>query len=84
MAEVLLALAYGRDVATLPEDLHDELLGGVLWQTADKHRLTTWRAVSCGGRGKVCSEAAGQERERTVIYVCVCVCVCEPTKTGKN
>lgn len=71
MAEVLLALAYGRDVTTLSEDLHDELLGGVLWQTADKHRLTPWRAVSCGGRGKVCSKVAGQKRERTVIYVCV-------------
>ena len=69
MAEVFLAFAYGGDIATLPEDLHDELLRGVLGQTADKHRLTTWGAISRGWRGKVCSKVAEQSGENTVMYI---------------
>lgn len=66
MAEVFLAFAYGDDFATLPEDLHDELLCGVLGQTADKHRLTPWRAFPHSWRWKVCSKAVEQRREKTV------------------
>lgn len=54
MAEVLLALSNGNDIATLSEDLHDELLGGVLWQTTDEHRLAPRRALSSGRRQKIC------------------------------
>lgn len=68
VAEVFLAFAYGGDIATLSEDLHDELLCGVLRQTADKHRLTPWRAISRGWRGKVCSKVAQQRRENTVMH----------------
>ncbi|TNN71266.1 hypothetical protein EYF80_018468 [Liparis tanakae] len=53
VAEVFLAFAYGDDFATLPEDLHDELLRGVLGQTADKHRLAPWRAFPGGWRRKM-------------------------------
>lgn len=67
MAEVFLAFAYGGDIATLPEDLHDELLCGVLGQTADKHSLTSWGAVPCGRRWKVCSKVAEQRRLKTGI-----------------
>lgn len=55
MAEVLLALADGRNVAALSENFHDELLGGILRQTAHKHCLAPWGALSRGGRWQVCS-----------------------------
>ena len=53
VAEVLLALADGDDFTTLAEHLHDELLGGVLWQAAHEHCLTARRALPGGRRGKV-------------------------------
>lgn len=68
MAEVFLALANGRNVAALPKDLHDELLGGVLWQTADKHGLTPWRALPCGWRGKVCSKDVERRQKHSVLF----------------
>ena len=68
MAKVLLAFADGGDIAALSEDLHDQLLVCVLWQTADKHRLTARRTLSRGWRGKVCSKVAEQRREN--IFKC--------------
>lgn len=68
MAEVFLALANGRDVTALPKDLHDELLCGVLWQTADKHGLTPWRALPCGWRGKVCSKDVEWRQKHSVLF----------------
>lgn len=51
VTEVLLALADGDDTPALFKHLYDELLCGVLWQTAHKHRLTAGRSLS-GGRGR--------------------------------
>jgi len=66
MAEVFLAFAYSCDITALSEDLHDELLGGVLRQTTNKHRLTPRRALSCGWRGKVCSRVEERNRGNTI------------------
>lgn len=63
MAEVLLALADGRDVAALSEQLHDELLRGVLRETAHKHCLAPRGAVSRGRRRQVCSKDAQQSQK---------------------
>lgn len=63
MAEVLLALADGRDVAALSEHLHDELLRGVLRETAHKHCLAPRGAISRGRRRQVCSRDAQQSQK---------------------
>lgn len=64
MAEVLLALADGRDIAALSENLHDELLGGILWQTAHKHCLAPWGALTRGRRWQVCLKDVQQSQKQ--------------------
>lgn len=64
MAEVLLALADGRDIAALSENLHDELLGGILRQTAHKHCLAPRGALTRGRRWQVCSKDAQQSQKQ--------------------
>ena len=53
VAEVLLALAYGYDLSTLVKHLPDDLLAGVLRQTAHEHSFTSWWALTCRRRGEV-------------------------------
>lgn len=53
VAEVLLALADGDDVAALLEHLDDQLLCSVLWQPTHKHRLTARRSLSRGWRWQI-------------------------------
>lgn len=64
MTEVLFTFSYRCDVTALTEDLHDELLGGVLRQTPDEYRLTPRGALSCGGRRKVWAETRIKKKEK--------------------
>lgn len=71
VTEVLLAFAYSSDIAALPKDLHDKLLVGVLWETPNEDRFTSWRTFSRGRRGKVWRK---QKKSKAGSY-CTCVLI---------
>lgn len=53
VAEILLALAHGDDLAALIENLAYDLLAGILGEPPDKHGLASWGALPGGRRGEI-------------------------------